>query len=84
MNARFLWKRIPADQKDGKCILCGSFLILISVAALWEVGKALWMNDYENFYSTLRSTKYPPYHQALVQILEGTPLISDTSYRLIE
>merc|ERR1711974_322036 len=58
VNARFLWKRIPSELRQGK------------LAALWEVGKALWKNDYEEFYTTLNSTKYPPFQTQLINILK--------------
>eukprot|EP01128_Nolandella_sp_AFSM9_P006341 TRINITY_DN3232_c0_g1_i2.p1 TRINITY_DN3232_c0_g1~~TRINITY_DN3232_c0_g1_i2.p1 ORF type:complete len:194 (+),score=39.82 TRINITY_DN3232_c0_g1_i2:249-830(+) len=62
INARYLWKRIPEAQKQGK------------LAASWEVGKAMWKNDYLSFYSTLRSIKYAPFHAKITAILEKESL----------
>jgi len=43
-NAKFLWKRIPAEMKTSE-----------ELAAIWRVGQKLWLKDMPGFYAEVRS-----------------------------
>eukprot|EP01114_Cavostelium_apophysatum_P023981 TRINITY_DN922_c0_g1_i1.p2 TRINITY_DN922_c0_g1~~TRINITY_DN922_c0_g1_i1.p2 ORF type:complete len:205 (-),score=29.26 TRINITY_DN922_c0_g1_i1:846-1460(-) len=58
-NARFLWKRITSQHKSGKPEL----------AAIWQIGQALWSKKYDDIYKTLNGFAWTEPHKTLVAAL---------------
>eukprot|EP00271_Cylindrocystis_brebissonii_P007904 TRINITY_DN2180_c0_g1_i1.p1 TRINITY_DN2180_c0_g1~~TRINITY_DN2180_c0_g1_i1.p1 ORF type:complete len:208 (-),score=48.36 TRINITY_DN2180_c0_g1_i1:1342-1965(-) len=58
-NARFLWKRIPASEKNNNG----------DVAASWRIGQAMWAHDRKATYAALREHSWSGNLQQLVMAL---------------
>ena len=60
-NARFLWKRAPVHLKaDG-----------LPLAAVWQVGRMLWMKEYTQVHQALRALEGAGLAPLLVSSLQG-------------
>nr|CAG4635109.1 EOG090X0F3A [Alona affinis] len=59
-NAKFLWKRIPAQEKTVHPIL----------AQIWEVGKKLWLKERNAVFALIRATQWPATIQPYMACLE--------------
>eukprot|EP01094_Clydonella_sp_ATCC50884_P006553 TRINITY_DN15777_c0_g1_i1.p1 TRINITY_DN15777_c0_g1~~TRINITY_DN15777_c0_g1_i1.p1 ORF type:complete len:239 (+),score=65.90 TRINITY_DN15777_c0_g1_i1:94-717(+) len=57
-NARFLWKRMPADAKRNA-----------ETASLWNIGKALWAHKIADVYIALGGYQWSPPIQPLISAL---------------
>ena len=64
-NARFLWKRAPSEAKKGT-----------ELAAVWEVGKALWKKEHAAFFRAVNSASWSAEVGLLIQRLTGIQLFS--------
>ena len=47
-DARFLWKRVPAEQRDAE------------FTALWAIGKAMWAKDYAATQAAIGACAWTP------------------------
>lgn len=60
-NARFLWKRLPTEQRDAEPELC----------ALWTVGKAMWSKDHAATQGAITGFSWsPPLVEMMMQRLQ--------------
>eukprot|EP01102_Stenamoeba_stenopodia_P009437 TRINITY_DN277_c0_g1_i2.p1 TRINITY_DN277_c0_g1~~TRINITY_DN277_c0_g1_i2.p1 ORF type:complete len:140 (-),score=34.14 TRINITY_DN277_c0_g1_i2:250-669(-) len=66
-NARFLWKRIPADIKKGDTPVARE------LNAIWNIGKGMWAKNYSNVYKAAASElPWSEIHASLVNVVRET------------
>jgi hypothetical protein len=58
-SAKFVWKRIPDQFKQGK-----------DVHAAWAIGKAMWNQNHKGVFEAIRAFRWNPLLQQLVSLLE--------------
>lgn len=60
-NAKYLWKRIPANVKSSNAEL----------AQIWAVGQNMWQRDLPAVYKTLNSTTWSEHVTDIMKAVQG-------------
>lgn len=64
-NAKFLWKRIPADVKSANPEL----------ARIWAVGQSMWKKDFPGIYKALNENSWSEDISDIMKNVQGANLI---------